>query len=82
MIEYIIPVVIVVILLYGIYYTITTKNKLGGGGIITGNVLLEQFDNEDKRRAKAEIRYQKEVRNRMENKGKGSPLIQTLKFLY
>ena len=60
MIEYIIPVVIVLILLYGIYYAIITKNKSVGGGIITGNVLLEQFDNEDKRWAKAEIRYQKE----------------------
>ena len=78
MIEYTIPVVVVVILLYGIYYTITTKNKSGEGGIITGSVLLEQFDNEDKQRAKAEIRYQKEVKNR----GKRSPLIQTLKFLY
>ena len=78
MIEYIIPVVVVVILLYGIYYTITTKNKSGEGGIITGSVLLEQFDNEDKRRAKAEIRYQNDVKNR----GKRSPLIQTLKFLY
>ena len=66
MIEYIIPVVVVVILLYGIYYTITTKNKSGEGGIITGSVLLEQFDNEDKRRAKVEIRYQKEVKNRGE----------------
>jgi len=66
MIEYIIPVVIVLMLLYGIYYAIITKNKLGGGGIITGNVLLEQFDNEDKRRAKAEIRYQKEVKKQGE----------------
>ena len=62
MIEYIIPVVIVLILLYGIYYAIITKNKSVGGRIITGNVLLEQFDNEDKRWAKAEIRYQKEVK--------------------
>ena len=62
MIEYIIPVVIVVILLYGIYYAIITKNKLVGGGIINCIVLLEQFDNEDKRWTKAEIRYQKEVK--------------------
>ena len=73
MIEYIIPVVVVVILLYGIYYIITTKNKLGGGGIITGNVLLEQFDNEDKRRAKAEIRYQKEVKKQGGEQGEGFP---------
>ena len=73
MIEYIIPVVVVVILLYGIYYTITTKNKLGGGGIITGNVLLEQFDNEDKRRAKAEIRYQKEIKKQDGEQGEGFP---------
>ena len=66
MIEYIIPVVIVLILLYGIYYATITKNKSVGGGIITGNVLLEQFDNEDKRRAKAEIRYQKEVKKQGE----------------
>ena len=73
MIEYIIPVVIVLMLLYGIYYMIINKNKLGGGGIITGNVLLEQFDNEDKRRAKAEIRYQKEVKKQDGEQGEGFP---------
>ena len=73
MIEYIIPVVIVLMLLYGIYYVIINKNKLGGGGIITGNVLLEQFDNEDKRRAKAEIRYQKEVKKQDGEQGEGVP---------
>ena len=73
MIEYIIPVVIVLMLLYGIYYVIINKNKLSGGGIITGNVLLEQFDNEDKRRAKAEIRYQKEVKKQGGEQGEGFP---------
>ena len=73
MIEYIIPVVIVLIFLYGIYYAIITKNKSAGGGIITGNVLLEQFDNEDKRRAKAEIRYQKEVKKQGGEQGEGFP---------
>jgi len=66
MIEYIIPVVVVVIPLYGIYYTITTKNKLNGAGIIiTGSVLLEQFENEDDRQEKTEIRYQKEVKKQV-----------------
>ena len=73
MIEYIIPVAVVAILFYGIYYAVTMKNKSGGGGIITGNVLLEQFDSEDKKRAKVEIRYQKEIKKQEGELGEALP---------
>ena len=69
MIEYIIPIAIIIFPLYGIYWIMTRKDKSVGGGIFTGNTLLEQFDNEEKKRAKAEIRFHKEVKKHEEEQG-------------
>ena len=53
---YLIPIAIILLLIFAIYAIVTDETKSGGGGTVTGNVLLEQFDNEDKKKAKAEIR--------------------------
>ena len=73
MIEYIIPIVVIILPLYGIYWIKTKKDKSVGGGIFTGNALLKQFDNDEKKRAKAEIRYHKEVKKHEAEQGEDFP---------
>jgi len=69
MIEYIVPFAVIMFPLYGVYWIVTRKDKSIGGGIFTGNSLLEQFDNAEKKRAKAEIRFNKEIRKYEAEKG-------------
>ena len=71
---YLIPIAIILFLIFAIYAIVTDETKSGGGGTVTGNVLLEQFDNEDKKKAKAEIRYQVEVKNEKEDQEEGGHL--------
>ena len=74
---YLIPIAIILFLIFAIYAIVTDETKSGGGGTVTGNVLLEQFDNEDKKKAKAEIRYQVEVKNEKEDQEEGGPPSQS-----
>ena len=69
---YLIPMAIILFLIFAIYGIVTDETKSGGGGTVTGNVLLEQFDNEEKK-AKAKIRYQVEVKNKKEDQEEGGP---------